>query len=124
MMKRKIHPKRLSLMKSKSLEGIVILDAPGISGMGRMNFVRFAAYVEAGGPVLHPVYPSEEHRRLVADAANAANLAVKRFLDDGELPDFINQVCVGQEQAERATPEMRWSPLPMGVLYADDRYPA
>ena len=46
---------------------IVILDAPGINGSGgALSRIRFAAYTQAGGPILHPINPPDEHKEKVA----------------------------------------------------------
>lgn len=55
--------------KTTQSSKVMIVDAPGINGN---NPIRFASYREAGGPILHPLNPSDEHREAVRQAVEAS----------------------------------------------------
>lgn len=61
----------------KSLDRMLVLDAPGINGMGPRSSELLAAYIEAGGPILHPMNPSPEHQEKVMSAVQAAELSIQ-----------------------------------------------
>ena len=61
----------------KSLDRMLVLDAPGINGMGPRSSEILAAYIEAGGPILHPMSPSPEYQEKVKSVFHATELSIQ-----------------------------------------------
>lgn len=65
-------------MKSRYFcKGPFVLDAPGINGAGSMSGIKLAAYIDAGGPILHPKNPTTQHSAKVRRALKAVRRAVR-----------------------------------------------